>query len=44
MYRIHHSCSFKQTGTSNDEQLNNYELVYQDKEGDWLLAQDVSWR
>ncbi|CAI8610353.1 unnamed protein product [Vicia faba] len=21
-----------------------YELVYQDKEGDWLLAQDVSWR
>ncbi|GAU11862.1 hypothetical protein TSUD_194850 [Trifolium subterraneum] len=21
-----------------------YELVYQDKEGDWLLAQDISWR
>ncbi|CAK8563442.1 unnamed protein product [Lathyrus sativus] len=27
--------------SDNDQQ---YELVYQDKEGDWLLAQDVSWR
>ncbi|XP_058760050.1 auxin-induced protein AUX22-like [Vicia villosa] len=28
--------------TGDDDQ--KYELVYQDKEGDWLLAQDVSWR
>ncbi|CAL5198659.1 unnamed protein product [Lathyrus oleraceus] len=29
-------------GKSDDDQ--KYELVYQDKEGDWILAQDVSWR
>ncbi|KAJ0089960.1 hypothetical protein Patl1_13055 [Pistacia atlantica] len=23
---------------------NNYKLTYQDKEGDWLIAQDVPWR
>ncbi|KAK7264898.1 hypothetical protein RJT34_32511 [Clitoria ternatea] len=23
---------------------NSYELAYQDKEGDWLLAKDVPWR
>ncbi|VVA10791.1 PREDICTED: auxin-responsive [Prunus dulcis] len=23
---------------------NNYKLTYQDREGDWLLAQDVPWR
>ncbi|CAL5198657.1 unnamed protein product [Lathyrus oleraceus] len=29
-------------GKCDDDQ--EYELVYQDNEGDWLLAQDVSWR
>ncbi|XP_058732434.1 auxin-responsive protein IAA28-like [Vicia villosa] len=29
-------------GKSDDDQ--KYELVYQDQEGDWILAQDVSWR
>ncbi|XP_058732444.1 auxin-responsive protein IAA28-like [Vicia villosa] len=29
-------------GKCDDQQ--QYELVYQDKEGDWILAQDVSWR
>ncbi|CAI8610349.1 unnamed protein product [Vicia faba] len=29
-------------GKCDDDQ--KYELVYQDQEGDWLLAQDVSWR
>ncbi|CAL5198658.1 unnamed protein product [Lathyrus oleraceus] len=29
-------------GKCDDDQ--QYELVYQDNEGDWLLAQDVSWR
>jgi|UniRef100_A0A2N9GYR6 auxin-responsive protein IAA len=23
---------------------NNYKLIYQDREGDWLFAQDVPWR
>ncbi|KEH32129.1 putative transcription factor interactor and regulator AUX-IAA family [Medicago truncatula] len=27
-----------------DHDQQQYELVYQDKEGDWLLAQDISWR
>jgi hypothetical protein len=35
------SCSWKLTGDHDQQQ---YELVYQDKEGDWLLAQDISWR
>ncbi|KAK7347543.1 hypothetical protein VNO80_22076 [Phaseolus coccineus] len=26
------------------QESNSYELAYQDKEGDWLLAQDVPWR
>lgn len=26
------------------QQFNSYELAYQDKEGDWLLAEDVPWR
>ncbi|QCD80633.1 auxin-responsive protein IAA [Vigna unguiculata] len=30
-------------GTCHQES-NGYELAYQDKEGDWLLAQDVPWR
>ncbi|WVZ11421.1 hypothetical protein V8G54_015951 [Vigna mungo] len=30
-------------GTGHQES-NSYELAYQDKEGDWLLAQDVPWR
>lgn len=30
-------------GTGHRES-NSYELAYQDKEGDWLLAQDVPWR
>ncbi|XP_058760059.1 auxin-responsive protein IAA5-like [Vicia villosa] len=27
-----------------DDDQQQYELVYQDKEGDWILAQDVPWR
>nr|AXS76496.1 IAA1 [Betula platyphylla] len=30
-----------ETGQKNS---NNFKLAYQDKEGDWLYAQDVSWR
>ncbi|KAK7388660.1 hypothetical protein VNO78_23482 [Psophocarpus tetragonolobus] len=26
------------------QQSNTYQLAYQDKDGDWLLAQDVPWR
>jgi len=29
---------------TGDHDQQRYELVYQDKEGDWLLAQDISWR
>ncbi|XP_062148843.1 auxin-responsive protein IAA29-like [Alnus glutinosa] len=29
---------------TGQENSNNYKLVYQDKEGDWLYTQDVSWR
>ncbi|KAG4932902.1 hypothetical protein JHK87_046904 [Glycine soja] len=31
-------------GKCNIQQSNNYELAYLDKEGDWLLAQDLPWR
>ncbi|KAE8657882.1 AUX/IAA transcriptional regulator family protein, putative isoform 2 [Hibiscus syriacus] len=27
-----------------DENRKNFKLTYQDKEGDWLLAEDVPWR
>jgi len=29
---------------TDHQESNSYELAYQDKEGDWLLAQDVPWR
>ncbi|KAL5547791.1 hypothetical protein UlMin_003022 [Ulmus minor] len=28
----------------HEEQWNSYKLAFQDREGDWLLAQDISWR
>ena len=31
----------KKTG---DDSVADYELTYQDKDGDWLLAGDVPWR
>lgn len=27
-----------------EKNSNNYKLIYQDREGDWLFAQDVPWR
>ncbi|KAI4344164.1 hypothetical protein L6164_011425 [Bauhinia variegata] len=31
-------------GKCYQEYSNSYKLAYQDKEGDWLLAEDVPWR
>ncbi|KAI4335689.1 hypothetical protein L6164_014313 [Bauhinia variegata] len=31
-------------GKCYQEYSDSYKLAYQDKEGDWLLAEDVSWR
>jgi auxin-responsive protein IAA len=29
---------------TGQENSSNYRLTYQDREGDWLLAEDVPWR
>ncbi|GMN59955.1 hypothetical protein TIFTF001_029040 [Ficus carica] len=45
-----HTCFETLTDTLMDmfgkrkEESDNYKLTYQDREGDWLLAQDISWR
>ncbi|KAL8149743.1 auxin-responsive protein IAA28-like [Apium graveolens] len=28
----------------SEENMNDYKLVYQDEEGDWLLAEDLPWK
>ncbi|OMO57732.1 Phox/Bem1p [Corchorus olitorius] len=46
---VHHSF---ETLTSNlmrmfgisEENRNSFKLTYQDREGDWLIAEDVPWR
>ncbi|XP_057421305.1 auxin-induced protein 22A-like [Lotus japonicus] len=47
MHRSFHSLKdtlMDMFGTQCDQQSKSYELAYQDREGDWLLAEDVPWR
>ncbi|XP_075675269.1 auxin-responsive protein IAA28-like [Castanea sativa] len=35
---------FRKWSEACEKNSNNYKLIYQDREGDWLFAQDVPWR